>query len=349
MKLPSPSIEFLQEAHLYVERTVELGKRLVILAEAEKGALYEPVLVHRTDIAVDLFGSGNLVKAYEDATTYKSGLDIYLMRVEPFQYEAAFSVLETMNFDLLFLDGFHFDANADLYEEILAFAKIKQDMGTLIHVITTLSRSMTFLELKTLFDSIKGLSLEAGDETEETGKYLSVVTDQMEYRNAGAVYAGLLAATNPEVSPINKSIPSVSLEVEFTKDEILELREAGIVCFKTTFKNGVTCTSSSCAVSTAGSVHKHISNFRIAQSLINQISLELQPFIGTTNLRLQTIDIEEILIAICEEAISQARIRDYDYAIAMNELMGYLDIEIEAVPIFSVHGMTARSRMRVFK
>jgi hypothetical protein len=219
----------------------------------------------------------------------------------------------------------------------------------LIHVITTLSGKPSFEELRLFAPFIQGLTLDNGDEQIETGKYLSLVVDQFSMHNAGAVYAGLLAATNPEVSPINKTIPGVSLELEYSKEEILELREMGIVCFKNTFKNGVTCTSSSCAVSTSGSVHKHISNFRIAQSLINQVSIELQPFIGRTNLRFQSIDIESILIAICEEAISESRIRDYDYNLKMNEQLGYIEVSIELVPIFSVHGMTTHSRMRVFK
>jgi hypothetical protein len=137
--------------------------------------------------------------------------------------------------------------------------------------------------------------------------------------------------------------------VEYTKDEILKLREVGIVCFKSTFKKGVTCTSSSCAVSTEGSVHKHISNFRIAQSLINEASMELEPFIGTTNLRFQTMNIQEIVIAICEDYMRMDRIRDYEYSISINEFYGYIDLEIEIVPIFSVHGMTTHSRVRVFK
>lgn len=345
---PSPSIEFLQEPHIFVEREVAIGKRLVIMAEADEGQVFEPILIYSQDMAADFFGGGPLVQAYEDATTFQNGLEIYLMRIEPLQYGVALAVLEAMTFDLLFIKDVHFDKDKDLFEMIHTFAVTKQEKGNLVHVITTLNER-DFSELTPLFQSISDLTLENGDDPFETGKYLSLVVNQMALRDAGAVYAGMLAITDPEVSPINKTIPDVSLEVEYTKEEILRLREVGIVCFKNTFKKGVTCTSSSCAVSTAGSVHKHISNFRIAQSLINQISLELQPFIGTTNLRFQSMNIQEIVIAICEEFIELNRIRDYAYSLSTNETLGYIELEIELVPIFSVHGMTTHSRVRVFK
>jgi hypothetical protein len=346
---PSPSIEYSQDSHLYVEREVAIGKRLVIIGEAKSGDLYNPVLVYGKEMAVDFFDSGPLVQSYEDATTYQEGLEIYLLRIEPLQYETAFAVLEALSFDLLYINDVSFKDDKAIFEKILEFTKIKQEIGNLVHVITTLPSGMNFSELSSLFDSIQDLTQENGDDPFETGKYLSLVVNQMTLKDTGAVYAGMLVTLNPETSPINKTIPNVSLELEFSKEEILKLREVGIVAFKNTFKNGVTCTSSSCAVSTAGSVHKHICNFRIAQSLINQVSLELQPFIGTTNLRFQSISIEEIIIAICEEFIGLSRIRQYDYHLSVNEQLGYIEVEMEIVPIFSVHGMTTHSRVRVFK
>lgn len=345
---PSPSIEYLQHPHLYVERTIANGKRLVMVSEADKGELYEPVLVYSKDMAYDFFGGGPLMSAYEDATAFQEGLEVYLMRIEPFQYEVAFGVLEVFDFDLLYLDNAHFDLEPALFQSILDFTLTKQEKGSLVHVVTTLSSSIDKQGILSLRESIGNLTMDHGDENIETGKFLSLVPDQFAYKKAGAVYAGILSAIDPEVSPINKTVPNVSLELEFSKEEIEWLREIGIVCFKNTFKKGVTCTSSSCAVSTPGSVHKHISNFRIAQSLINQVSLELQPFIGSTNLSFQAMNIEDVIVAICEDFVG-TRIRDYDYALSISERQGYIDVEIEIVPIFSVHSMTTHSRVRVFK
>jgi hypothetical protein len=348
MTQPSPSIEFLQDSSIYLEREVAVGKRLVILAESDEGSSFEPTLIYSQDMAVDFFGGGPLVSAYEDATTFQKGLEIYLMRVEPFQHEVAFAVLEAMTFDLLFIKDVYFKEHPDLFDMMHDFALVKQEKGNLIHIITTL-KEYDFSKLEAYFQPIADLTIENGDEPFEKGKFLSLVVNQMTFKDAGAVYAGMLATTEPEVSPINKTIPDVSLEVDYTKEQILKLREVGIVAFKNTFKNGVTCTSSSCAVRTEGSVHKHISNFRIAQSLINQTSFELQPFIGSTNLRFQSMIIEEVVKAICEDFMYMDRIRDYDFSIYINELQGYIDLEIEIVPIFSVHGMTTHSRVRVFK
>jgi len=346
---PSPSIEYLQHPNIYVQRQVIIGKRLVILAESDSGELYNPTLIYDKDMAREFFGSGALIQAYEDACTYQEGINIFLMRIEPLGFETAFSVLQALAFDLLLLNDVSFNKDAEIVKKFMAFAKDKEEQGNLVHGIITLSSLGAYDSLIPLFPLIKDLTEEIGDDAIELGKYLSVVVNQMEFKNASAVYAGLLASVDPEISPINKTIPDVTLNLEFSKEEILKLREVGIVCFKQTFKKGVTCTSSSCAVSTSGSVHKHISNFRIAQFLINQISIELQPFIGMPSATHQAIRVEDIVSAICYEQISLQRIRDFDYYVSVDELNGYIIVEIDMVPIFSVHSMTTHSRVRIFK
>jgi hypothetical protein len=349
MMQPSPSIEFLQHPNIYIERGISIGKRLVIIAESDKGALYDPVLIYNKDMALELFGGGKLIQCYEDALTYQDDISIFLMRIDPFGYETAFSVLEAYDFDLLFISEMHFDKQTDLIMNFIRFAQIKEETGSMVHGITTLSPGMDYSQIASLKSSVESLSIEDGDDTIELGKYLSLVVNQMEFKDTGAVYAGSLASMDVQTSPVNKTIPDVTLSFEFTKEEILTLRSIGIVCFKNTFKKGVTCTSSSCAVSTVGSVHKHISNFRIAQALINQVSIELKPFIGMPNADIQAERCEQIVDAICYEHIALDRIKDFNYDVKSNFLNGYIEIEIEIVPIFSVHGMTTNSRVRVYK
>lgn len=349
MTKPSPSVKYLQHPHIYVQKTIAIGKRLVIISEAEEGEYFNPTLVYSKDMARELFGGGSLVQAYEDACTFEDGLHVFLMRIEPFAYELAFSVLEAFDFDLLFINEVHFDNQREVIEQFLSFARNKEEKGNLIHGITTLSSGLDYSKLLPLFKPIKELTKDFGDDSIETGKYLSLVVNQGEFKDAGAVYAGVLTASEPEVSPINKTIPNFTLSFEFEKEEILTLRSVGIVCFKNTFKKGVTCTSSSCAVSTEGSVHKHISNFRIAQSLINQVAMELQPLIGKTNVMRQAEKAEEIIDAICLEHMSLNRIRDYNYFLSVQELYGNIEVEIEVVPIFSVHAMTTHTRVRIFR
>lgn len=346
---PSPSVEYLQHPNIYIEREVLIGRRLVIIAESDKGNFYDPLLIYNKDMAVDFFGGGDLIQCYEDAVSFQDNISVFLMRIEPFGYETAISILEAFEFDLLFINEVHFDKHIELFKNLIDFAQLKEEKGSLVHAITTLSSELDHEALFALKDSIQALSQEDGDDTFEFGKYLSLVVNQMEFKDAGAVYAGILASTDVQISPINKTIPNVELDFEFTKEEILELRSIGIVCFKNTFKKGVTCTSSSCAVSTAGSVHKHISNFRIAQALINQVSMELRPLIGMPNANIQATRCEEIVDAICAEHMSLSRIRDFDYNVRSNVLHGYVEVEIEIVPIFSVHGMTTHSRVRVYK
>lgn len=347
---PSPSVDFIQHPLVYVERQIEIGKRLIIVAESEKGQYYEPSLVYNKDMVVDTFKSGPIIQCYEDAISMDEDLCVFLMRIEPNRYDIAFTVLESFDFDLLYLDEVHFDRHHDLIDSYIEFAKIKEDKGNLIHCILSLSSKSSFVDIESLFKRISDLTVElSGDELEETGKYLSLVVNQMSLKKAGAVYAGILASINPEVSPINKTIPNINLEIEFTKEQILKLREVGIVCFKNTFQKGVVCTSSGCAVSTAGSVHKHISNFRIAQEIINEIARRLEIFIGKPNVVFQASNIEDIIEALCLRRIIDKKVREYDYSIKINELYGIIEINIEVVPIFSIHKITGHSVVRVYK
>lgn len=348
MTQPSPNIEYLQHPHVYAERDITIGKRLVIIAESDGGTLYEPLLVYHKDMAYEFFGGGPLVGAYEDAATFQKGLQVYLMRIEPYGHEVALQVLEAFDFDLLFMKGIRFDKNKDVIEMFIEFCKIKEEKGNLVHGIASLGMQ-TYGDASKLFPEIEALSVENGDETFENGKYLSLVPDQMDLKDAAAVYAGIITYLNPEVSPINKTIKDVKLTVEYSKQEILSFQEAGIVCFRNTFKKGVTCASSSCAVRTEGSVHKHISNFRIAQFLINEIAISVRPLVGLPHPTFRALNIEDIVDATCIEHRELKRLRDYRYRVGVNDLYGIIDVEIEIVPIFSVHSMTTHSRVRIFK
>ncbi|MCY8466551.1 hypothetical protein [Bacillus atrophaeus] len=348
MTIPSPSIEYLQHPPVYVERSVSIGKRLVIIAQSDEGPLYEPILVHSEDMALTFFGNGDLIQCYKDASTYKGGLQAYLMRVEADGYETAFSVLEAFAFDLLFISSIQYGKDKKVINTFLEFCKIKEEKGNLVHGITTLS-DKSYDDLSLIFKEIEELTYDNGDDLREDGKYLSIVSDQINAKNAGAVYAGILASVNPEVSPVNKTIPGITLKREYSKEQILKIRSVGLVAFKSTLKKGVTCTSSSCAVSTTGSVHKHISNFRIAQFLINHVSLELQSFIGMPNPAHQALNIEDIIDAICSEHVELNRLKDYAYDIEIDALYGTVRVKIEIVPIFSVHSMITHSHVRIYK
>lgn len=345
---PSPNIEYLQHPHIYTPKELSIGKRLVILAEADEGPLYEPVLVYHNDMAANFFKGGDLIRSYQDACVFKENIPAFLMRIEPGEYDIAFGVLEAFSFDLLFLNEIHFNRDEEVINSFLKLCRTKEEQGNLVHGITTLESS-EIEDVLLLSSKINELATNFGDDVEETGKYLSLVTNQIEYYDAGAVYAGILTSLDPEVNPVNKKIKNVSLSKEYTKEEIKYLQASGVVCFRNTFKNGVTCASSSCAVITAGSVHKHISNFRIAQYLINQVSMELRPFVGGSNPTFQAMDIESIVDSICIEHVSLNRLRDYNYQIVPNDFYGNIEVKIEIVPIFSVHSITTHSRVRILK
>lgn len=346
---PSPSISYKQHPNITITRQVPIGKRLVIVGESSKGNLYDPTLVFDIDMAIDIFGDGPLIDAYEDATTYQEDLNVFLMRVEKENIHIAFSVLESFHFDLLFMSDVHFNEDTNLLHEFIRFAYTKENLGNLIHGVTTLSPGLSYEDLLALRELTSSLTVDVGTETVEKGKYISLVVNQGLDKDAGAVYAGLLAALDPGTSPVNKTIPDFEIAFDFTKDQILELRSIGVVCFKNTLKKGITCTSSSCAVRTEGSVHKHVSNFRIAQVLINQLASELQHFVGQPQILLKAGQIEDVINNVCQEFQAMNRIREYDYTLSVSELYGIVEVSIEVVPIFSVHKMTVHSSVRIYR
>lgn len=349
MTAPSPTIEYQQHPIIYIEKEITVGKRLIILAESEKGDFYNPILISSSDMAEEAFGNGRLVQCYKDATVFKKDMSIFLMRIKPYGFEDAFLTLESYDFDLMYMDEVYYKNNESFINLFLEFAKTKEEQGQLIHGVMLLSSDYKYQSISSVFPSIASLTKEVGLEQEELGKYLSLVPNQFSDENAAAVYAGILIALDAQVSPVNKTIPDVKLQIEYEKEQILAMRKAGVVCFKNTFKNGVTCASSSCAVSTDGSVHKHISNFRIAQSLINQIGISLWPFIGKTNISYQIPLIEESIDLVCQAYVADQSIRDYSYYMMVQELYGTIRVEVEFVPVFSVHSMTAHTTVKVFK
>lgn len=344
---PSPSIDYHQLPHIYVTEGFPTGKRTIILGEAEKGTLYDPVPITSVGLAKAIFGSGPLVDRYEDLTT-GAKVGSYLMRIESNALQKAYRALIKFPFDLIYIDGVYFNAHPEEISNFIDFAKDKEYEGQLIHGFFDVKDLDSMDSIRTIYPSIAALSHSIEDGIDEWGKYISVVFDQVIDHRSAAVYAGLVASLNPEISPINKTLP-VKLKQELKKDDILELRKAGIVCFKDSLKKGVVCTSSSCAVATEDSGSKHISNLRIAQYLIQEIALVLQEYVGRVGINYVVMEVEGIIQSKLEEYIMLNRIKRFDYGVMPDKLRGIINVEIEIVPVFSVYAITQSSQVQVRK
>jgi hypothetical protein len=342
---PSPSIQYFQLPNQYFTDPLPIGRRLIILGESTKGSFYNPTPVSSINAAQTLFGDGPLVDRFTDATVAAQQA-IYLMRIEPQAFQLAFGYLEKFPFDLIYVDGLYYNTSPDLIQAFIDFAKEKEYQGQLIHGFFDLESMNTMEDYRNLYPSILNLSIPVEVGIEETGKYFSIVADQFQDRRAGAVYAGLVSSLDPEKSPVNKPL-NVTLKQEFQKDEILELRSAGIVCFKNSLKKGVVCTSSSCAVATEDSPHKHISNFRIAQYLIEEIAAEQDKLIGKIGIAATMSDVENLVESILSEYVLLGRIKTGAYTITSDDLNGIIYTTIEIVPVFSVYQMSSTTQVRV--
>jgi hypothetical protein len=344
--MPSPNIEYRSLPHIFENRNVPTGKRLIILAEAEEGTFYEPIQTYRLSIAEKHFRSGALIDCYKDASIYDENLDIYLMRVEANNFRLAFEYLKPFTFDLVYLHGLRAESEEDL-DAFIELAREKEQKGHLIHGIVDLQLFNEISEIETTVAYIRSLTHETVFDIEESGKYLSFVVDQFKEK-AGAVYAGVVTSLKPEESPINKTL-AVELEHEFSKEMIHALKDIGIVCFRDSYKKGVVCASASCAVSTPGSVHKHISNFRIVQYVLYDITLGLQDYIGNTMSPFHIANISTVISDILNDYKRNIVIRDYEFTIMTDQEEGTIYVDIELVPAFSTQRVTAHSQIRVFK
>ncbi len=345
---PSPSIEYKQLPHIYITSEMPIGQRMIILAESSQGNLYDPLVVTSISLAQAIFGSGPLIERFKDFVK-GSGTSAYLMRIEAGSLDMVYKTLIKFPFDLIYIDKFFFNNNQKEIEKFIEFAKDKEYQGELIHGFFELNGLNTMPEIRTVYEEISSLSTIIEDGIDELGKYMSVVANQIKDHHAALVYAGLVSSLDPEISPINKTIDEVELEYELTKENILELRSAGIVCFKNTLKRGVVCTSSSCAVTTETSGSKHISNFRIAQYIIQEIAINLQQYIGRIGIPSAVMEAEALVEEILEQNIVLDRIKRFDYTVEIDSLHGKADFYIEIVPVFSLYSIVHSSQVRVNK
>jgi hypothetical protein len=342
---PSPNLSYEQLPHLFMKEYLPIGKRLVIAGTAEKGALYQPVQVSSEEQAKYLFGSGTLLDRYTDA---KAGAtpNVYLMRIERNAFQDVYRALAPFSFDLIYIQDLTFNK----FDEMLRFvdfAKEKEQQGQLIHGFFEVDGPNGMEAYRALFPYIAQLSIPTEDGIEETGKYISPVADQFKDRKAAAVYAGLVTALDIGLSPINKTIDTIELKREYENDQIVELRKAGMVCFRKSFKKGVVCASATCAVATEGSVHKHISNFRIAQDTIQEVAEEQRAYIGRVGVSYVISELEEIIEVALLYRVKLGQLRRYDFEVTADPLTGVINTQLELIPIFSVQKMNATSLVRV--
>jgi len=338
---PSPSIEYIQLPHLYFGGGIERGKRLVIAAESTQGDYYNPLPIGDVEYAKHVFGSGPLIDRYSDVSLFEE--DVYLMRIERNAFHDVFKCLAPFPLDLLYVDGLYFDQHYDEIQAFIDFAKEKEHQGQLIHGFINISKDADIDQVK---GQIRQLSIITEDGTEETGKYLSAVLNQFKNQSAAAVYAGLVASLDVGKSPVNKTIDNVELSYE-VDDKIKEYRGAGIVCFRQSFKKGVVCASAPCAVATKDSVHKQISNFRIAQDIINEIAIMQQAYVGRIGFNLVVSELETLTEELLLNRVGLQQIRKYDFEITGDPINGIINTSIEVVPIFSIQSMTGYAQVKV--
>ena len=343
----SNAIEYHQRSPIIVDRIIPDGRKLILLGDSEKGVEFSPVQIMHEQMALREFGEGELLNRYRDVLSATNQVEVYFMKVPSRNFQSAFKCLQAFDFDLIYIDDFNFGNSIDDIQSFIDLSEDKQDQGRLIHGIFDLPVMSDFNEYYQIFDLIHNFSHRSIADVVEKGKYFSLVANHLK-KKAGAVYAGLLASLDPHVNPVNKQV-NVELEATFTKEQIHTLKEQGVVCFKNSYHKGTVCASATCAVSTFGSVHKSVSNYRIVQYIIAQFSSQASFFIGQTGTDFHAFEIKKILLEILMDCVIEGMIKEYDFSLDIDKAKGYIYVNIEVVPIFSVERITTNSQVKIYK
>lgn len=341
----SPTVEFQSNSAFEIYRPLTIGRRLVVVGRATGGPMHEPIIIYNEQLAENIFGSGPLVDRYRDVKQVNEEADVVCIRIENREFDHVYRALEAYDFDLIYIDNFRFGSSETEIQQFIDFAQSKEQLGSLIHGFFDLS---LYEDKEVISQLIASFTFEDMIDTYERGKYFSVVSNQVAGHQAGAIYAGHILALEPGVSPVNKTI-DVKLQQEWSKEELIELQQMGVVAFRNTFKNGVVCANSTCAVQTPESAHKNIANFRIVQYLVQELSNALQDRIGRVQNTMQIEKVYEIVEGKLTEYEESDRIRQGDYSIIFNNQEGTILINILLVPIFTVESIRAYSQVRIYR
>ncbi|CDQ41816.1 hypothetical protein [Virgibacillus salexigens] len=340
----SPTIEYNRLPLIDNYHGIDVGKRLIIAAESYEGPLYEPTLIYNLKLAESIFRSGPLIERYKDAMKVDDSIAVIFVRMRDNDYSTVYRCLQSYSFDLIYLDEFNYKDQSEI-DAFIEFATDKELQGDLIHGFLDID---TAEDIQFLREVIQHLTFEDITDIHEMGKYISLVSDQALNHSSAVIYAALIVSIEPGVSPVNKTL-NIKLEKVWNKEELILFQNIGVVTFRESIKNGIICSNATCAVSTSGSVHKHISNFRIVQYLIQELSNTFQYFIGNIQSESQIRKIQEIIEAKIEEYITLGRLKNGEYAIMENGFEGRIYINLDVVPIFSVNRITAHSQIRVMR
>lgn len=346
---PSPHLEYQQSPNIQIEKQIPTGKRFLIIGEAEEGKMFQPTLISTFPLARSIFKEGPLLERYQELIKQEYDLDVYLMRIPPFAFEEAFFYLRSYYFDIIYVDDFQFGSSIESILAFIEYAKNQEEKGRLVHGIFDEKPIQTFSDYEELFELIQTFTFQTIMDIEEEGKYFSIVADQFQEAKAGMIYASLLVSLNPEVSPLNKSLKNITLKREFTKEQIFQLQEAGIVCFRNSYHHGVVCASDTCAVNTPQSVYKHIPNYRIIQALIYDIYMQADQLIGETGIKAHARQLTKHLNILFQDYKDAKRLKDYEYTISYDQQKKHIYVSIDIVPIFSIYHIQTKAQVRVFQ
>lgn len=319
---------------------------------------YQPYSINSLTQATRIFGSSSSVyrmtkEIYDLVGPVRVyGMNIYLDNLdlddENNDIQRLMDTLEHVEFDYILLDSnIRIENQYSLFDEFTNLAHLKERQGSLVHMISLAKINSKSIE-DTVFERIQSFQKIYNFEQYETGKYISVVNDQITDYEAHTYYAALLLNQPDAESPVNVQLKEdIVLNNELTLEDEQRYYEAGVVVLKDSFHKGVIFANSTTAVVGTESIHKTFPNFKIVSAFIREIRYKFDPFIGKPIQMFTNLHLMEILGDAENKFIDLEYIRGIDYEFEIDEVLGIVYLTLYIVPIFTIHSIKVTTRIEV--
>lgn len=320
---------------------------------------YQPYLINSLEKAEKIFGNSshiyNMVeKLYKMiGPTKVYAMNIYLDNLnlddESNDISRLMSTLEHVEFDYILLDSdIRIETHFSLFDEFTNLAHLKEGQGQLVHMIS-LSK-VDSLNKDVVFDNVEKLKKIYRGQTHETGKYVTVVNNQLIEYEAHIYYAAFLLFQSDAESPVNKNLNNelkLTLNNELSLMDERQYNDNGVVFLKDSFHRGVIFANATAAVVGTESIHKSFPNFKIVSAFIRKLYSKFDAFIGKPMNMFMNFHLMNIIETTESDFIELKYVRGVDYEFTIDETIGVVFLDLYIVPIFTVDEIKVSARIEV--
>lgn len=313
-----------------------IGRRLLVVAEATEGVLYEPFRYDSKERAMAEFKGGPMGALIESgALPYGTEL----MRVNPYEMEEMLFAVKQIEpdwvyFDLLEVDNDVLDALSDFSEEVNASGKWTQ-------LVLPAVLPKNEVQFKELMGYVEGLSIPTEDGVLELGRQISIVVEQ--FPQAALIFSvkGVQASPGEEITGMVIDRP---LEKPISNDWLELYAKAGIVGFR--IESGETVIGKAVNAVQTASPYRQLFITRAVQWFVNEWVARIDVMIGE-NMTQALYATQQETEQLINEYLSAEIFNDVSHKITYENLTGEITCELEILPVFGLDYIQASAVAKV--